>query len=373
MEHSTATAACDPAGEACDSAVPAGQVAYVADGPAAGAAWVGVLYESSEWSDFKLAQELAALDVPVRMIDMERVDAVEAALACRLLASRVFASALARGHAASHVRMAELIDRAGERGVVLINRGRAHAYEVSKRLATETLGREGIAVPAVYACAVPGAINPATLPYPCIIKPDCGGRSARTAMMRDAVEAQAFLAAAPSTTVFIVESFERARAGYLTRIEIVGGRVAHAHSMRIDAASPPTGSRPTTSAPRSSPIPTARIASAPPRSRLLHFWGSSWAALMSSRPRRRLCSSTPTPSRMSPLIARSFWATTLWRSMPPTSPGDIELFSANAEKRPSVSCSHSTPSVQRRCWSTSLIASSSVFIAGRSERKGYCR
>lgn len=235
MEHSTATAACDPAGEACDSAVPAGQVAYVADGPAAGAAWVGVLYESSEWSDFKLAQELAALDVPVRMIDMERVDAVEAALACRLLASRVFASALARGHAASYARMAEVIDRAGERGVVLINRGRAHAYEVSKRLATETLRREGIAVPAVYACAVPGAINPATLPYPCIIKPDCGGRSARTAMLRDAVEAQAFLAAAPSTTVFIVESFERARAGYLTRIEIVGGRVAHAHRRSVAA------------------------------------------------------------------------------------------------------------------------------------------
>lgn len=86
-----------------------------------------------------------------------------------------------------------------------------------------------------------------------------------------------------------------------------------------------------------------------------------------------LCSSTPTPSRMSPLIARSFWATTSWRSTPPTSPGDIELFSANAEKRQSVSCSRSTPPVQRRCWPTSLIASSSVLIAGRSERKGYCR
>ena len=76
------------------------QVVYMADGPAADAAWVGVLYESSEWSDFKLAQELAARGLPVRMIDMERPDAVEAAFSCRLLVSRVFASALERGHAA---------------------------------------------------------------------------------------------------------------------------------------------------------------------------------------------------------------------------------------------------------------------------------
>ena len=126
------------------------QVPYVADGPADDAAWVGVLYESSEWSDFKLAAELAAREVPVRMIDMERPDAVEAALACQLLVSRVFASALSRGHRASHVHMAEVVRRAEELGIPLINAGRAHAFEVSKRAATEELARTGIAVPAMW-------------------------------------------------------------------------------------------------------------------------------------------------------------------------------------------------------------------------------
>ena len=79
------------------AAAPEMPVAYVADAPAADAPWVGVLYESSEWSDFKLAQEIAARGCPVRMVDMERPDAVGAALACNLLVSRVFASALARG------------------------------------------------------------------------------------------------------------------------------------------------------------------------------------------------------------------------------------------------------------------------------------
>ncbi|MDM8162822.1 ATP-grasp domain-containing protein [Collinsella intestinalis] len=235
MERTVQTGAGAARDVAAGRELAATRVAYVADGPAADAPWVGVLYESSEWSDFNLAQELAARDLPVRLIDMERPDAVRAALSCRLLVSRVFASALARGHAVSHAHMAEVVARAGERGIALINPGRAHAFEISKRAATEALARAGIAVPKVYACDVPGAIDPAALAYPCLIKPDCGGRSARTAVLRSADEARAFLAEAPAEIAFIVESFERARAGYLTRIEIVGGRAAHLHRRSIAA------------------------------------------------------------------------------------------------------------------------------------------
>ena len=70
---------------------------------------IGVLYESDEWSDHKLAAELAAAlaemcgdDAPVvTMIDMTRGDCVERALACGMLVSRVFASARFRGHDAA--------------------------------------------------------------------------------------------------------------------------------------------------------------------------------------------------------------------------------------------------------------------------------
>ena len=210
-------------------------IAYLADNPTENVSWVGVLYESSEWSDFKLAQELAARDLPVRLIDMERPDAVEAALSCRFLVSRVFASALARGHIASHEHMDEVIERVAQLNLTLINPGRAHAFEVSKRASTEELRRAGIAVPAVYACGQPASLDPATLVYPCVIKPDCGGRSARTAVLHKTREAEAFLATAPRGTVFIVESFERARADYLTRVEIVGGKIAHAHRRSIAA------------------------------------------------------------------------------------------------------------------------------------------
>ena len=89
---------------------------------------LGVLYESSEWSDFKFAMELCARDVPVRMIDMERPDAVEAALACTMLTSRVPASAVARGHARSHAHMLELIEVAEAAGIPMVNTGSALCF-----------------------------------------------------------------------------------------------------------------------------------------------------------------------------------------------------------------------------------------------------
>ena len=54
-------------------------------------------------------------------------------------------------------------------------------------------------------------------------------------MLRDRGEARAFLAGAPAGTVFIVESYERARAGFITRVEIVAGRAAHLHRRSIAA------------------------------------------------------------------------------------------------------------------------------------------
>lgn len=219
-------------------AVPAASaesIAYVTGEPDAAACAVGVLYESSEWSDFKLAAELAERGLPVRMIDMERPDAVAAARTCDVLVSRVFASALARGHEASHAHMASVISEAATRGARLVNPGRAHAFEISKRAATAELARAGLAVPEVLACDVPARLDPAALGYPCLIKPDCGGRSARTAVLHDEGEARAFLDRAPAEVAFIVEGYVQARAGFVTRIEIVAGRCAHVQKRSIAA------------------------------------------------------------------------------------------------------------------------------------------
>lgn len=192
---------------------------------------VGVLHESGEWSDHKIAQELQralaaeGCDVDVELIDMERPDAIDRALGCRLLASRVFASARFRGHDASLARMAQLVEAAEEAGIPMVNRGSAHRFEVDKRAATEALGMAGLDVPVIHACAEACDIDPQGLPFPCIIKPNCGGRTTCTAILRDVAEAERFLASALDGA-FLVEEYVAPEHGFLTRIEVVDGRVA---------------------------------------------------------------------------------------------------------------------------------------------------
>lgn len=212
---------------------------------------IGILYESDEWSDWKLAHELEALlgSDSVRMIDMEGPDPVSQALSCDLLVSRVFASARFRGHERSHAAMERLIAEAETHAITLINPARAHAFEIDKRLATETLRKAGITAPEIIACGSPeellqvrtgeaitiesgssdssSSVNPPleAWPYPCIIKPNCGGRTTYTAVLHSPSQAREFLEKAPDL-VFIVEEYIEAVKGFLTRVEVVDGQIA---------------------------------------------------------------------------------------------------------------------------------------------------
>ena len=113
---------------------------------------IGVLYESGEWSDYKLAAELAEAGLDVKMVNLALGEAqdehagavvIGEALACDMLVSRIFASAVFRGHRYVHERMRKLVDAAQRRGIPLINPGQAHFFEVDKRLATERMAQAG--------------------------------------------------------------------------------------------------------------------------------------------------------------------------------------------------------------------------------------
>ena len=93
---------------------------------------IGVLYESREWSDFHLVDELRVFGCQVEMIDMEDDGCEEKALRCDMLASRVFASAYSRGHEVSLRRAPSLLAAAERVGIRVINPARAHAFETSK-------------------------------------------------------------------------------------------------------------------------------------------------------------------------------------------------------------------------------------------------
>lgn len=216
---------------------------------------IGLLYESGEWSDYKLAAELSEAGCDVRMIDLAVGDerdwraeavAVREALSCDMLVSRIFASAVFRGHGFVHERMRGLVADAERRGIPLVNPARAHFFEIDKRRAVEELARAGVDVPRVQACGTPeellplvGTCEPAEegcgdaassmaqrgFAYPCIIKPNCGGRTTYTAVARTAEEARAFLDGVPRIE-FIVEDYIEPERGFITRVELVDGACA---------------------------------------------------------------------------------------------------------------------------------------------------
>lgn len=189
---------------------------------------VGILYESDEWSDWKLRDELEReLGEPVAMICMEDEDSASRAAACDFLVSRVFASAVFRGHIKSEEHMRDIIQMAARRGIRMINPARAHAFEVSKALSTRTLDDAGIPVPRVLDLGRPQelASRAQGWPWPSIVKPDRGGRTTHTSVLRSPEDAARFLEGAPDID-FIVEEFLEAAGGFLTRVEVVDGGVA---------------------------------------------------------------------------------------------------------------------------------------------------
>lgn len=187
---------------------------------------IGLLYESDEWSDYKLAKELEAQGCSVDRINLAQdEDAIERAMICDMLVSRIFASAVFRGHEVAHERMARLASAAEQSGITMVNPARAHFFEIDKRASTTALSEAGIDTPRIQACGYPTELNPQTLSYPVIIKPNCGGRTTATAIARTSTEAQTFLSHAPNL-VYLVEDYLEPTRGYITRIEIVGGTCA---------------------------------------------------------------------------------------------------------------------------------------------------
>lgn len=186
---------------------------------------IGILYESNEWSDHKLASELEARGLPVTMINMEEPDYETRAYASELLVSRVFASGMFRGHELSHQRMPELLEQAKHRKIRVVNPSEAHFFEISKLVATRRLAQEGFLVPQIYACGFPEDCNEQDFVYPCVIKPNCGGRTTYTTIAHTPSEARSFLDSVPHME-FIIEEYLEPEKGFLTRVEIINANCA---------------------------------------------------------------------------------------------------------------------------------------------------
>jgi len=175
---------------------------------------IGILYESKEWSSFALCDNINALGVPAMLIDMQEEIDINEIRSCSLILNRVFASAVFRGHQRALDQIPRVIELLSIFGIPMINTAAAHYYEISKTHTKQALAEQGFQVPKQYDILSPE--------YPCVVKPDCGGRTSYTFIVNNEQELYEIINNAPDIW-FIAEEYIRPSRGYITRIEVIDG------------------------------------------------------------------------------------------------------------------------------------------------------
>lgn len=192
---------------------------------------ISLLYESEEWSTYALQSRIQEQGIPCRLVCMEDEISQEQFLECDLVVNRIFASAQFRGHERSLKQMPGVIAYLRERQIPMLNPYQAHFYEVSKELSARVLSSHGLPTPEVYGTfqkqegfGLADVLNALSegLKYPCIVKPNCGGRTTHTYIIHSEKELKETLPWLPNIEM-IVEEYIEPVYGFLTRIEIIGG------------------------------------------------------------------------------------------------------------------------------------------------------
>jgi len=187
---------------------------------------IGILYESVEWSNRRLCELLNRGGVEAELINLEAGSVeLEGILRHGLILNRLFPSAPYRGYEKAVKQAERVLQVVHGRQIPMINSFEAYGYECSKQRAGEALGRAGVAAPKIYAYFL-GSEKPdlTTLKYPCVLKPDCGGRSLYVAILHNDNELKGALNEIPEQPFVLQEYIEPVK-GYTTRVEIVGNGV----------------------------------------------------------------------------------------------------------------------------------------------------
>jgi ribosomal protein S6--L-glutamate ligase len=206
---------------------------------------IGILYESKEWSVYALEKYINAMGVPARLVDMQLFDIanerdMDELLSFDMIVNRVFASSVFRGHHRALEQTELAIGFLRERSVPMINSYEAHYYEISKERQANALAAHGLPVPRVYGVFTPAQMiaqaraqptmqtkmqtrtQARAIQYPCIVKPDCGGRTHYTYIANNPYELGEAMKDAPDIE-FVVQEYIPPEYGYITRIELIGG------------------------------------------------------------------------------------------------------------------------------------------------------
>ncbi len=184
---------------------------------------IAILYESLEWSSYQMQKEIEKLGVKADLIYLEEDIVLENLRNYKLIVSRIFASAVFRGHQKSLAQMDKIIKFLNKENIPMVNPTTAHFYEIDKSLSTQLLKVNNIRVPHVYGVfSKDDLFFIDNLNFPCIIKPNCGGRTNATFIIHNKEEIPQKIQYAPNVD-YIVQDYINPEYNYITRIEVIDG------------------------------------------------------------------------------------------------------------------------------------------------------
>jgi ribosomal protein S6--L-glutamate ligase len=149
---------------------------------------IGMFYESEEWSNNELKRILEGYGMDVEMINISKIGLDDIDMGkFRLVVNRMFPSGIQRGLVDSSDKSFDIVEKLANLDIVSVNHLDSFKYDFSKILTYEKLGEAGVLVPIEYGrIDTKGevALNE-YFKYPLLLKPDCGGRSQNTYIIRD--------------------------------------------------------------------------------------------------------------------------------------------------------------------------------------------
>lgn len=188
---------------------------------------IAILFESHEWSTFALVEKIRDLEpeIEVQLYDLEREEGIEEILSKDLLVNRIFASAYFRGHGLSLEKVKRILELAKASETVLLNSYEAHFYEIDKHYTARVMAQEGLSVPKVFGCfKSEQGEGHLQIEFPCIIKPNCGGRTTDTHVVNNQDQLTELWSQLNPEIYYLAEAYITPKAGFITRIELINGQ-----------------------------------------------------------------------------------------------------------------------------------------------------
>lgn len=193
---------------------------------------ITIIFESEEWSNIYLRDYLAGKGYEVNFINFEgkgfTTDWLENT---DLVVNRIFPSSYFRDHKKTYFEGYGLMAELKAKGVPMINSYQAFLYDFDKTLVCDSLAGHGINVPEVYCSSKEFLID--SIKFPCIVKPNRGGRSTYTYVAKNHTELKDIMKALPGVE-FIFQEYIKSVDNYTIRIEVIDKKVFSAVRRSMD-------------------------------------------------------------------------------------------------------------------------------------------